>query len=78
MKQPLFRRSVLAAVIALGTVLAACKEEPPPRHAKCPAQRGLQHNQRCGRTTSATYWHPSIEIYPGGSRDPACAHSPLP
>ena len=26
MKQPLFRRSVLAAVIALGTVLAACKE----------------------------------------------------
>ncbi len=30
MKQPLFRRSVLAAVIALGTVLAACKEEPPP------------------------------------------------
>lgn len=30
MKQPLFRRSALAAVIALGTVLAACKEEPPP------------------------------------------------
>ncbi|WP_171275393.1 DUF3300 domain-containing protein [Aeromonas media] len=30
MKQPRFRRSVLAAVIALGTVLAACKEEPPP------------------------------------------------
>ncbi|MGY3903024.1 DUF3300 domain-containing protein [Aeromonas lusitana] len=29
MKQPLFRRSVLAAVIALSTVLAACKEEPP-------------------------------------------------
>ena len=30
MKQPLFRRSALAAVIALSTVLAACKEEPPP------------------------------------------------
>ena len=30
MKQPLFRHGVLAAVIALGTVLAACKEEPPP------------------------------------------------
>lgn len=30
MKQPLFRRSALAAVIALCTVLAACKEEPPP------------------------------------------------
>ncbi|WP_429129028.1 DUF3300 domain-containing protein [Aeromonas media] len=29
MKQPLFRRSVLAAVIALSTVLAACREEPP-------------------------------------------------
>ncbi|MBV7471158.1 DUF3300 domain-containing protein [Aeromonas sp. sif0611] len=29
MKQPLFRHGVLAAVIALGTVLAACKEEPP-------------------------------------------------
>ncbi|MBS4701253.1 DUF3300 domain-containing protein [Aeromonas media] len=30
MKQPLFRRSALAALIALSTVLAACKEEPPP------------------------------------------------
>lgn len=29
MKQPIFRRSVLAAVIALSTVMAACKEEPP-------------------------------------------------
>ncbi|MGE6106704.1 DUF3300 domain-containing protein [Aeromonas sobria] len=29
MKQPLFRRSALAAVIALSTVLAACKEDPP-------------------------------------------------
>ena len=29
MKQPLFRRSALAAVLALSTVLAACKEEPP-------------------------------------------------
>ena len=53
MKQPLFRRSALAAVIALSTVLAACKEEPPPRRAKRPAQRGRQHSQRCGRTASA-------------------------
>lgn len=29
MKQPLFRRSVLAAMLALSTGLAACKEEPP-------------------------------------------------
>lgn len=29
MKQPIFRRSLLAAVIALSTVMAACKEEPP-------------------------------------------------
>jgi hypothetical protein len=29
MKQPLFRRSALAALIALSTVLAACKEESP-------------------------------------------------
>ncbi|MGL5814473.1 MAG: DUF3300 domain-containing protein [Aeromonas sp.] len=29
MKQPRFRHGVLAAVIALSTVLAACKEEPP-------------------------------------------------
>ena len=40
MKQPLFRRSALAAVIALSTVLAGCNEGPPPGRASVPPRAG--------------------------------------
>lgn len=48
MKQPLFRRSALAAVIALSTVLAACKEEPPP------AAQSVQPSVAASTTSAAS------------------------